>query len=123
MKALVTVEHAILIAVWNMLSTGELYNDPGPDYFSKLQPAKTRTRASTSSKLLATQSSSKQQADPPDQAEAVPAHAPKRELTAVATLIFVRDCPAWTGDLVHADTKNCRHGARGCGPFAVQPPT
>lgn len=45
MKALVAVEHAILIAVWNMLSTGELYNDPGPDYFSKLQPAKTRTRA------------------------------------------------------------------------------
>ena len=45
MKALVAVEHAILIAVWNMLSSGELYNDPGPDYFSRLQPAKTRARA------------------------------------------------------------------------------
>lgn len=45
MKALVAVEHAILIAVWNMLTTGELYKDPGPDYFAKLQPAKTRTRA------------------------------------------------------------------------------
>lgn len=45
MKALVAVEHAILIAVWNMLTTGELYKDPGPDYFAKLQPAKTRARA------------------------------------------------------------------------------
>lgn len=45
MKALVALEHAILSAVWNMLSTKELCNDPGPDYFSKLQPAKTRTRA------------------------------------------------------------------------------
>ena len=45
MKALVAVEHAILIAVWIKLSTGELRNDPGPKYSSKLQPAKTRTRA------------------------------------------------------------------------------
>jgi hypothetical protein len=28
-----------------MLRTGELYNDPGPDYFTRLQPAKTRARA------------------------------------------------------------------------------
>ena len=28
-----------------MLTTGEFYKDPGPDYFAKLQPAKTRTRA------------------------------------------------------------------------------
>ncbi|MET3721060.1 IS110 family transposase [Arthrobacter sp. UYEF21] len=45
MKALVAVEHAILIAVWNMLTTGENYNDPGPDFFARLQPAKTRARA------------------------------------------------------------------------------
>jgi transposase len=44
-KALVAVEHAMLIAVWNMLRTGELYKDPGPDYFAKLQPARTRARA------------------------------------------------------------------------------
>ena len=44
-KALVAVEHAMLIAVWNMLRTGELYKDPGPDYFAKLQPAPTRARA------------------------------------------------------------------------------
>ncbi len=45
MKALVAVEHAILTAVWNMLRTGELYKDPGPDYYTWLQPAKTRARA------------------------------------------------------------------------------
>jgi hypothetical protein len=45
MEALVAVEHAILTAAWNMLRTGELYNDPGPDYFTRLQPAKTRARA------------------------------------------------------------------------------
>lgn len=45
MKALVAVEHAILTAEWNMLRTGELYKDPGPDYFTRLQPAKSRARA------------------------------------------------------------------------------
>lgn len=28
-----------------MLRTGELYKDPGPDYYSRLQPAETRSRA------------------------------------------------------------------------------
>jgi hypothetical protein len=37
--------NAILTAAWNMLRSGELYNDPGPDYFIRLQPANTRARA------------------------------------------------------------------------------
>jgi transposase len=45
MKALVAVEHAILTAAWNMLRTGERYNDPGPDYFTRHQRAKSRARA------------------------------------------------------------------------------
>lgn len=45
MKALVAVEHSILTAVWHMLTTGEVYRDPGPDYFAKRQPARTRARA------------------------------------------------------------------------------
>lgn len=32
MNALVAVEHSILITVWNMLTTGELYRDPQPDH-------------------------------------------------------------------------------------------
>ena len=32
MKALVAVEHSILTAIWNMLTNGEFYRDPGADY-------------------------------------------------------------------------------------------
>ncbi|MET4147683.1 hypothetical protein ABIB45_004627, partial [Arthrobacter sp. UYCo732] len=67
MKALVAVEHAILIAVWNMLTTGENYNDPGPDFFARLQPAKTRAGPSTNSKPWATPSPPNLHNNPPDQ--------------------------------------------------------
>lgn len=45
MRALVAVERAMLIAIWHMLSTGELYQDPGPDYFTRRAPTKTKARA------------------------------------------------------------------------------
>ena len=45
LKAIVAVEHAMLIAIWNMLSTGEIYNDPGDDFYSRLNPDKTKSRA------------------------------------------------------------------------------
>ncbi len=45
MKALVAVEHAMLTAAWHMLTTGELYSDPGADYFTRQTPAKTKARA------------------------------------------------------------------------------
>ena len=44
-KAIVAVEHAILIAIWNMLTTGELYNDPGGDFYTRLNPDKAKNRA------------------------------------------------------------------------------
>jgi transposase len=44
-KALVAVEHSILTAAWHMLTTGELYNDPGADYFTRQVPAKAKARA------------------------------------------------------------------------------
>lgn len=44
-KALVAIEHSMLTAAWNMLTNGEFYHDPGPDYFSQRQPAKTKARA------------------------------------------------------------------------------
>jgi len=34
-KVIVAVGHSILVAVWNVLSTGEVYSDPGADYFIK----------------------------------------------------------------------------------------
>lgn len=44
-RALVALEHAMLTAAWHMLTTGELYRDPGADYFAGRAPAKTKARA------------------------------------------------------------------------------
>ena len=44
-KAIVAVEHAMLIAIWNMLTTGALYQDPGGDFYTRLNPDKTKNRA------------------------------------------------------------------------------
>jgi transposase len=45
MKALVAIEHAMLIAVWNMLQTGEIYDEPGGDYYAKRNPERAKRRA------------------------------------------------------------------------------
>jgi hypothetical protein len=45
MKALVAVEHAMLVAIWHMLSDGSLYTDPGADYYTRRTPDTTRSRA------------------------------------------------------------------------------
>lgn len=45
MRALVAIEHTIIVAVWHMLSTGEAYIDPGPDYFTKLNADRDKNRA------------------------------------------------------------------------------
>ena len=37
-KAVTAVGHSILTAAWHMLQTGELYNDPGSDYFTRQNP-------------------------------------------------------------------------------------
>ena len=37
-RAVTAVGHAILTAIWHMLQTGELYNDPGNDYFTRQNP-------------------------------------------------------------------------------------
>jgi transposase len=43
-KALDAVKHSILIARWHMLSTGELYNDLGGDYYRKRDPERITKR-------------------------------------------------------------------------------
>jgi len=45
MRALVAVEHAMVVAAWHMLTNGEFYHEPGPDYFTRRMPAKTQARA------------------------------------------------------------------------------
>ena len=37
-KPSTAVGHSILTAAWHMLQTGELYNDPGGDYFTRQNP-------------------------------------------------------------------------------------
>ena len=44
-KAIVAVEHAMLIAIWNMLTNGENYTDPGADFYTRLNPDKAKNRA------------------------------------------------------------------------------
>ena len=44
-KAIVAIEHTMLIAIWNMLDTGTLYCDPGDDFYTRLNPDKAKTRA------------------------------------------------------------------------------
>ena len=43
-KALGAVKHTILCNLWHMLSTGELYNDLGGDYFRKRDPERITKR-------------------------------------------------------------------------------
>ncbi|XAS74366.1 IS110 family transposase [Micrococcaceae bacterium Sec5.1] len=45
MKALVAVGHSMLTAAWHMLTTGELYKDPGADYFTRHSPGRAKARA------------------------------------------------------------------------------
>ena len=45
LRAIVTLEHTILVATWNMLTTGEVYTDPGADFYAQLAPEHTKNRA------------------------------------------------------------------------------
>ena len=41
MKAIVAVERAMLVAAWNMLQNSEFYRNPGADYYTRRDPART----------------------------------------------------------------------------------
>jgi transposase len=43
-RASVSVAHSILVAVWHMLITGEIYNDLGGDYFARRDPERATRR-------------------------------------------------------------------------------
>lgn len=45
LKALVAIEHAMLVAVWKMATTGEAFAELGPDHYTKLNPDRTKKRA------------------------------------------------------------------------------
>jgi transposase len=43
-RALGAVKHSILVACWHMLTTGELYREPGGDYFTRRNPQRATRR-------------------------------------------------------------------------------
>lgn len=100
MKALVAVRHTMLVAAWNMLTNGDLYRDPGADYFSPgASPRRPERAPSASSNHWATASSSNPSPAPhnhtPDHARPRQAHrdtggSPPPDLTRGGQLIFVR---------------------------------
>lgn len=44
-KAIVAVEHAMLVAIWNMITNGAFYHEPGGDFYTRRNPDRTRQRA------------------------------------------------------------------------------
>ncbi len=44
-KANVATQRAMLTAIWHMGTTGTLYDDPGADYYTRLNPQRTKIRA------------------------------------------------------------------------------
>ena len=44
-KAIVAIERTILTTIWHIAQTGELYDDPGPDFYTRLHPERARQRA------------------------------------------------------------------------------
>ena len=44
-KAIVALEHAMLTAIWTMITNGVFYEDLGGDYYTRLNPDKTKQRA------------------------------------------------------------------------------
>ena len=56
-KAIVAVEHAMLIAIWNMLINGVFYGEPGSDFYTRRKPRTGPSSApSTSSRSWTTTS-------------------------------------------------------------------
>ncbi|MGC5225335.1 IS110 family transposase [Micromonospora sp. DT81.3] len=45
LKAVVAIEHTLLVAVWHMLQNGEAYTDPGADFYVHTDPDRTKNKA------------------------------------------------------------------------------
>lgn len=44
-RAIVAIEHTLLVIIWNMLKNGVAYEDLGPDYYTRLHPERTLNNA------------------------------------------------------------------------------
>jgi len=43
-RAIGAVKHSMIVAIWHMLSSGELYRDLGEDYFTRRDPERVTRR-------------------------------------------------------------------------------
>jgi transposase len=51
-KAIVALEHAMLTAAWHMLAHGEIYQDPGAEYYLKRDPEQAKAKTIRQLKTL-----------------------------------------------------------------------
>ncbi|ROQ50452.1 transposase [Rathayibacter sp. PhB152] len=52
LKAVVALEHTLLVIIWNMLKNGVAYEELGPDHYAQKNPARTRNKALNQLKSL-----------------------------------------------------------------------
>ncbi len=90
MKAIVALEHSMLIAAWHMLTNGAFYREPGADYFSQRQPHGPKRAPSPSSRPSATRSPSNPTRQPHSQPTEVRRASTSRRSSARVTYFHVR---------------------------------
>ena len=44
-RAIVAIERTLLVTIWTMAHTGAHYQDPGPDYYLRLNPERAKRKA------------------------------------------------------------------------------
>ena len=74
-RAITALTDSMLVATWHILTTGEVYRDPGGDYFAKRDPERQPNGSSPTSKSSDTPSRSNRQRQPQRQrARSLPEH-------------------------------------------------
>ena len=63
-KANVAIQHALLVTIWTMGTTGAAYDDPGSDYYTRRRPEQAKQRAIHQLEAMATASASTRHPEP-----------------------------------------------------------
>jgi hypothetical protein len=105
MRALVAVEHALVITAWNILTDGAFYRELGADYYTVRNPQKSKPARSVNSKRSATPSRSHHSPRPHNQQPAVHQWSPARS-------------PHFSYQRDHRRRQLVRRGMRPSGPIS-----
>jgi transposase len=52
MRALVAIQHSMLVSIWHMITTGQPYTDLGGDYYARRDPERAKRRISAQAEVL-----------------------------------------------------------------------